>query len=56
LPFPSPGDFFDPGIEPMSSAAAGRFFTPEPHGKPKFGITNLTMENEQEKPSLSVVR
>ena len=27
LPFPSPGDFADPGIEPGSPAWAGRFFT-----------------------------
>ena len=27
LPFPSPGDLPDPGIEPMSPALAGRFFT-----------------------------
>ena len=32
--FPSPGDFPNPGIEPMSPALAGRFFTTEPHGKP----------------------
>jgi hypothetical protein len=36
LPFPSPGDLpFDPGIEPMSPALAGRFFTIEPPGKLK---------------------
>ena len=34
LPFPSPGDLPDPGIEPMSPALAGRFFTTEPSGKP----------------------
>ena len=28
LPFPSPGDLPDPGIEPRSTALAGRFFTP----------------------------
>ena len=27
LPFPSPGDLPDPGIEPISPASAGRFFT-----------------------------
>ena len=27
LPFPSPGDLPDPGIEPRSPALAGRFFT-----------------------------
>ena len=34
LPFPSPGNFPDPGIEPMSPALAGGFFTTEPPGKP----------------------
>ena len=33
LPFPPPGDLPNPGIEPMSPALAGRFFTPEPPGK-----------------------
>ena len=28
-PFPSPGDLSDPGIEPMSSALIGKFFTAE---------------------------
>ena len=32
LPFPSPGDLPDPGIEPTSSSLAGRFFTTEPPG------------------------
>ena len=34
LPFPSPGDVPDPGIEPTSPATAGVFFTAEPPGKP----------------------
>ena len=34
LPFPSPGDLPDPGIEPMSPALAGGFFTTEPPEKP----------------------
>ena len=34
LPSPTPGDLPDPGMEPMSPALAGRFFTPEPPGKP----------------------
>ena len=37
LPFPSPGDLCGPGTEPSSPALAGRFFTPKPPGKPKFG-------------------
>ena len=35
LPFPSPGDFSDPGIEPMFPALAGRFFSAEQPGKPQ---------------------
>ena len=38
LPFPSPGDLLDLGIEPespVSSALAHGFFTAEPPGKPK---------------------
>ena len=37
LPFPTPGDLPDPGIElesPASPALAGRFFTTELSGKP----------------------
>ena len=33
LPFPSPGDLPDPGIEPVSPALAGGFFTTESPGK-----------------------
>ena len=35
FPFPSPGDFPDPGIKPTSPALAGGFFTVEPLGQPK---------------------
>ena len=34
LPFPPSGDLPTPGIEPMSPALAGRFFTAESPGKP----------------------
>ena len=34
LSFPPPGDLPDPGIEPMSPALSGGFFTTEPPGKP----------------------
>ena len=37
LPFPSPGDFPDPGFEHASPAFAGGFFTAQPPGKPAFG-------------------
>ena len=33
LPFPSPGDFPDPGIEPRSPTLASGCFTAEPAGK-----------------------
>ena len=33
LPFPTPGDLPDPGIEPPTPALAGRFFTAKPPGK-----------------------
>ena len=42
LPFPSPGNLPNPGIEPQSpavqvvSAFTGRFFTTEPPGKPRM--------------------
>ena len=35
LPFPSPGDLPDPGIEPTSLALAGGFFTTAPPGMPQ---------------------
>ena len=34
LPFPSPGDLPDPGIQLSSPALAGGFLTTEPPGKP----------------------
>ncbi len=33
LPFPSPGDLPDPGIKPVSSCIAGRFFTTEGYSR-----------------------
>ena len=41
LPFPSPGDLPDPGIEPESPELAGRFFTAEPPGKPVEMVTHM---------------
>ena len=41
LPFPSPGDLPDPGIEPSSPALAGRFFITEP-----LEITGLNPIND----------
>ena len=37
LPFPSPADLPDPGIEPVSPALAGRLLTTEPPGKNRHG-------------------
>ena len=34
LPFPSPGDLPDPGIEPMSPTLQADALPPEPSGKP----------------------
>ena len=34
LPFPSPGDLPDPGMEHAFPALAGKFFTTEPPGNP----------------------
>ena len=34
LPFPTPGDLPNPGIEPMSLALAGGLVIAEPTGKP----------------------
>ena len=45
LLFPSPGDRLHPGIEPVSSALAGGFFTAEPPGKPKAPITCTNEES-----------
>ena len=39
LPFPSPGDLPDPGVEPMPPALAGGFFIIEPPEKPSEEIT-----------------
>ena len=36
LPFPSPGDLPDPGIEPGSPRTVGRHFTSEPPEKSIF--------------------
>ena len=36
LPFPSPGDLPDPGIEPVFPALASGFFTTGPPGKPHY--------------------
>ena len=41
LPFPSPGDLPDPGIEPQSPALQGDSLLSEPQGKPLWGQGRL---------------
>ena len=41
LPFPSPGDLPDPGIEPRSPTFQADALTSEPPGKPEIGIDQL---------------
>ena len=43
LPFPSPGDLPDPGIEHRSLALQADFLPSDPGGKP---ILSITAENE----------
>ena len=47
LPFPSPGDLPDPGIEPTSPALAGGFFTTEPPRKSSFIFVHSTLHSFQ---------
>ena len=42
LPFPSPGDLPDPGIEPRSPALQADSLLSEPPGKPKYCMIPLT--------------
>ena len=50
LPFLSPGDLPNPGIEPSSPALAGRFFTTELPGKPSIivAIINFPLQSHIE--------
>ena len=45
LPFLPPGHFPDPGIEPLSPALAGKFFTSEPPGHIRSQIANRIIYN-----------
>ena len=47
LPFPSPGDLPNPGIEPMSPPLAGGFFTTEPLGKANFSSARSLIVSSQ---------
>ena len=44
LPFSSPGDLPDPGIEPVSPASQVDSFTAEPLGKPNKEYNTLSTE------------
>ena len=41
LPFPSPGDLPNPGIQPLSPVLAGRFFPTEPPGESSVATRHL---------------
>ena len=42
LPFPSPGDLLDPGVEPISPTLAGDSLSPrKPRNRHYFGFLNL---------------
>ena len=44
LPFPSPGDLLNPGIEPKSPTLQADSLPAEPHGKPKnTGVGTLSL-------------
>ena len=43
LPFPSPGDLPDPGMEPASPALTGRFFTTKPPGTPWSNLAECNL-------------
>ena len=44
VPFPSPGDLPDPGIEPRSPALQADTLPPEPRGKPEYQVVNLMIK------------
>ena len=44
VPFPSPGDLPNSGIEPTSPALAGRFFTREPPEKPSLKEVSQSLQ------------
>ena len=46
LPFPSPGDLPNPGIESVPPTLAVRFFTPEPPEKPFESIQNCIITRD----------
>jgi len=47
LPFPSPGDLPDPGIEPRSPALLADALTSEPPGKPTTSSNSACSMNQK---------
>ena len=47
MPFPSPGDLPNPGIEPRSPALQAGALTSEPPGKPKNLLMNVKEESQK---------
>ena len=47
LPFPSPGDLPDPGIEPRSPVLEADALTSEPPGKPLHALAHLIITTTQ---------
>ena len=57
LPFPSPGDLPEPGIEPRSPALQADSLLSEPPGKPSIDMFLLTeVHSLYDSPSGSVVK
>ena len=54
LPFPSPGDLPDPGIEPRSPALQADALTSEPPGKPKIVFVVAYFYSELKIPYISL--
>ena len=52
LPFPSPGNLPDPGIEPRSPTLEADALPSEPPGKSKIGIKIQLSDNQLSNPSL----
>ena len=56
LPFPSPGDLPDPGIQPASPTLAGGFITTEPPGKPTVWWSTKTSPPKTSEKDLIEIR
>ena len=56
LPFPPPGDLPEPGIEPVSPASAGGFFTAEPPGKPCVELDPVGKKEQVQQTKWQTVR